>query len=298
MLKYFLKKNLVNSLVLIIFSVFYAFSQNLYIKLLDGEVIKEIELEEYIAGVVSEEMSDKYPIEALKAQAVISRTYLLWKIKTNKNNSYDIENSVYNQVYKPCRSEKIKHAIEETKGEILTTFNGEIMPVFFHACCGGKTAIPSDVWSGNYNFISSIEDPYCKNSKYTHWEKKIPKDYLSQLFGFKILKVEIIERDISGRAKFLQIIGENGIIKKFKGNEFRLKINGRKFYFHNPYIIPSTLFDIEDNGNIIIMKGKGYGHGVGMCQEGAKKMAEIGFNYKEILKFYFPELEIRNFYKN
>ncbi len=241
-------------------------------------------------------MGENFPIEALKAQAVVSRTYTIWKKLTNKNNLYDIENSIYNQVFGNCYSEKIKKAVRETEGEILTTQDGKIVPVFFHACSGGITTNPSDVWQGVYPYNTSTIDPYSEENYYSVWEKKIPKKYLSKIFGIEIEKIEVTERDKTNRVKILQIISKNGIIKTIKGNDFRLKVNeNTDVRFDNPYIIPSTLFIIEEKKDYFIFKGKGYGHGVGLSQYGAKRMAEIGLNYRDILNFYFNGLKITKF---
>jgi len=292
MWKFIQKKNLVSSLIFIF--CFFSFGEKeIYVRILEDKNIKEIELEEYIAGVVSKEMGEKFPVEALKAQSVVSRTYTIWKKLKNSNGSYDVENSIYNQVYGVCKSEKIKSAVMETKGEILITPDGKIIPVFFHSCCGGQTTNPSDVWKGNYTFEKSTIDPYCETSTYSFWEKTFSKKYISNVFGIQVEKIIIKERDKTGRVKNLQIISKDGKIKNLTGNEFRIKLNEKtKIFFNNPYILPSTLFDTFEDGERIIFKGRGYGHGVGLCQEGAKKMAEIGFNYIEILKFYFPNLEL------
>jgi stage II sporulation protein D len=291
MLKFIQRKDLVSSFIFIF--CFFIFGENsIYVKLLDGNKTKEIEMEEYVAGVVSKEIEEKAPVEALKAQAVVARTYVIWK-KLNKKNFYDIENSVYHQVYEKCKSEKIKFAVNETKGEILITPEGKIGPVFFHACCGGKTTTPSEVWKGNYYLENSVVDPYCETSIYSLWERVFSKRYLSEIFGIQIEKIVIKERDKTQRVKDLQIISKDGKIKNLSGNEFRIKINEKtKYFFNNSKLLPSTMFDILEDGDRLIFKGKGYGHGVGLCQEGAKKMAEMGFNYTQILKFYFPNLEL------
>lgn len=294
MLKFILKKSQIISFFLFLLEI--GFTQNeISIKLLDGNFLKEIELENYIAGVISKEMSEKWPEEALKAQAVISRTYVIWTKEKNKNCFYDIENSIYHQVFGDCKSEKIRKVVYETKGEILLDPDGKIVPVFFHSCCGGMTTSPSDVWGRTYPYNISLSDYYCKDSPYLNWKKIMTKKYLSEILGIQVKKIEVIERDQSGRVKILQIIDKNDKIKKLSGHEFRLKINERtKVIFNNPYVIPSTMFEIEDKDDSIIFIGKGYGHGVGMCQYGAKRMAEEGFNYKEILKFYFPNFIIKN----
>lgn len=300
MLKLYPMKKLVNNIFLfIIFINFLIFpdEKTLFVKLLDGNIVKEIEIEKYISGVVAKEMGENWSIEALKAQAVVSRTYLIWKMNKNKKNYYDIENSIYHQLYEDCKSEIIKSAVLETKGEILLTADEEIIPVFFHACSGGITANPSDVWKGKYPFDYSVIDPYSENNSYSTWEKNISKNYLSKIFGFTVEKIEIIEKDKTNRVKHLKIVAKNGNIKYLTGTEFREKVNqNTQVYFNNPNIIPSTMFEIKDKGDTIIFYGKGYGHGVGMSQYGAKKMAEIGFDYKDILKFYFPYLQIKKIY--
>ncbi|MFN4227344.1 MAG: SpoIID/LytB domain-containing protein [Candidatus Ratteibacteria bacterium] len=300
MLKFILKKKLTNDIFLFLFFLncfIFSNERSFFIRLLDQNVVREIEIEEYISGVVAKEMNENWAIEALKAQAVVSRTYLIWKMIKNKNSYYDIENSIYNQLYQDCKNEKIKSAVFETKGEILTTENGEIVPVFFHACSGGITANPSDVWKGKFPLDYSVLDPYSDDAPFSSWEKNIPKKYLSEIFKIPIEKIEIIEKDKTNRVKLLKIITKKGNVIRITGTEFREKVNqNTQVYFNNPYIIPSTMFEIIDKGENIIFIGKGYGHGVGLSQWGAKKMAEIGFDYKNILKFYFPNLEIRKIY--
>ncbi|MCS7180940.1 MAG: SpoIID/LytB domain-containing protein [bacterium] len=298
MLKLSLKKSPINRISILLLFVIksFTFGENcIYVRVLDGNNIRIIELEEYIAGVVAKEMGENWPIEALKAQAVVSRTYLIWQLERNKKNrTYDIENSVFTQLYGDCKSQKIKTAVLETKGEILTDENGKIVPVFFHACSGGITTNPSEVWKGKYPFDYSVIDPYSEDSIYSNWEKEIPKKYISKIFKDDIEKIEIIEKDKTGRVKLLKMITKNGKFIYLNGNEFRLNINqNTSNCFSDKFLIPSTLFEIEDKGDSIVFMGKGYGHGVGMSQHGAKKMAEIGFSYKDILNFYFSGLQIK-----
>lgn len=271
----------------------------IYIRLNNKGIIMTLNLEEYVAGVVYKEMGEKWPIEALKAQAVVSRTYAIWKKTNRKDFSFDLENSFYDQVFEKCKSDKIKLAVLETEGEILIKEDGEIAPVFFHCNSGGITTCPEDVWKGKtYNYYLPVEDPYSIDNTFYQWEKIIPKSYLSKVLGIQVKKINVLERDLSKRAKLLQIISENGKILTLTGNDFRMKVNqNTEIYFENPYIIPSTLFEIEESNDYFIFKGKGYGHGVGMSQFGAKKMAELGYTYREILKFYYPNFQIKSLYK-
>lgn len=259
-------------------------------------LLNHIDVEKYLYGVLSREMSSDWPFESLKAQAVISRTYFIWKSKENRENNlpYDIKNSIYHQVYGVCKNKIIKDAVNSTKGEILT-YNGEVAKVFFHACCGGTTALPVDVWGGNYEGLCSVTDPYCEESPYYYWKKIFKKTYLSEVLGVSgIDKILIKTRDTTGRVKMLQLITKGGNIIEISGHKFRLLINEKvkKVYFKNPAVLPSTLFKIKENKDFVIFEGKGYGHGVGLCQWGARKMAEKGKNYKEILNFFLPLMKI------
>jgi stage II sporulation protein D len=262
-------------------------------------IIQRIDLEEYLIGVLAKEMDSLWPIEALKAQAVLSRTFALYKIYENRNKKlpYDIENSIYHQVYRKSNCNRIKEAVYSTTGEVLTC-NEEIAQVFFHANCGGSTTTPEEVWGGKYPLYNSISDPYCSNTPYYNWTKKFTKAQISKLINFSNLdKIIVTERDISGRVKNLNIISKNGKIMCVSAHKLRLQINSNasRVLFTDPFIIPGTNFTIRDEDNFIIFTGTGYGHGVGMCQWGARKMAEAGKNYIEILNYYFKDFLLKTY---
>ncbi|MCX8082674.1 MAG: SpoIID/LytB domain-containing protein [bacterium] len=257
--------------------------------------INTLDIENYLVGVLSKEMDSLWPEEALKAQAVVSRTFAVYMINESRKKElpYDIENSIFHQVYDANCCEKIEKAVKDTEGEILT-YNGNIVQVFFHATCGGHTAKTSDVWGGSYFHISSVEDPYCIESPYSLWKKSFSQEKLSKILGLPYIeKISIEKRDNTGRVISLRLAGKDGKIINLTGHRFRMMVNGNKYVsFNNPEIIPSTNFNIKRENNFFIFEGRGYGHGVGMCQWGAKKMAENGWDYKQILKYYFPEMEL------
>jgi len=259
-------------------------------------IVSNMDLEDYIAGVLAKEMDAQWPLEALKAQAVVSRTFTVYTSGVNraKGNPYDIENSIYNQVYGTTNCEKILKAVQETEGKVLT-YGGKVMEVFFHANCGGATSCTSDVWGGNYPHISSVTDRYCEQTPNYKWSKSFTAGQLEGILGLPSVKdVEIKETDAAGRVTLLQVITKNGNIKSLTGHRFRLQVNNmaRKILFDSPDVLPSTAFIVSKTGNVFHFEGKGYGHGVGMCQWGARIMAQEGFEYREILKHYFPEMEI------
>ncbi len=261
------------------------------VKLLDSNEIINISLEDYITGVVSCEMPASYEYEALKAQAVASRTYALEKMKYN--NTYDLENSTNNQCYHSndkLKSKwgnnyekyynKIKKAVNETKGYYIT-YKGEIIKAFYFSTSNGYTEDVQDVFGSKLDYLSSVESSWDKNNK--NFEKTISfneLDFLNKLNikESKVNKIEIISRTKSNRVN--EIIINNS---KFKGTTFR-KLLG----------IRSTDFDIEKKDNIVYITTRGYGHGVGLSQYGANEMAKLGYTYEEILKYYYKDIEINN----
>jgi len=295
MLRYIQKKIIVSILLLL---TGISFSQDIRVCVKkDGKnaIVDTVDIERYVMGVLSKEMDSLWPEEALKAQAVVSRTLAVYHMDENRKNGrpYDIENSIFHQVYNETNCEKIEKAVKATEGEVLT-YKGNIVQVFFHANCGGKTAKTEDVWGGHYPHISSVDDPYCSSSPYYSWKKSFSQDKLSKIFSISsIQEIYIESRDNTGRVAILKLTGKDGKIIKLTGHRFRMMVNqGRNVSFDSPDIIPSTNFNVKKDGNYFIFTGKGYGHGVGMCQWGARRMAEEGFNYREILKYYYPEMDL------
>ncbi len=261
------------------------------VKLLDSNKIISLSLEDYIIGVVSCEMPASYEIEALKAQAVASRTYALEKM--NYNNNYDLENSTNNQCYhdnEKLKSKwgnnyekyynKISKAVNDTVG-IYMTYKGNIIKAFYFSTSNGYTEDVKDVFGSTLDYLVSVESPWDKNSK--NFEKTVSfneEDFLKKLNinDKTVNKIEILNKTKSNRIYDLSI---NNI--KFKGTTFR-KLLG----------IRSTDFEINKKDNIIYITTKGYGHGVGLSQYGSNEMAKLGYTYKEILKHYYKNIEINN----
>ncbi len=268
------------------------------VKRLGGQsvIINRLDLETYLAGVLSKEMDSLWPSEALKAQAVLSRTFAVNKINENRHKSlpYDIENSIYHQVYGSAGCARIEEAVLATRGEVLSS-GGDIGQVFFHASCGGRTATPEEVWGGKYDLIKSVDDPYCEGTPYHSWIKRLSLSYISRAVVFPDLaEIEISSRSVSGRINNLKLISKNGIIRHISAHRFRMEINSKapRIAFNEPFVIPGTNFTINREGETLIFSGAGYGHGVGMCQWGARRMADSGKNYREILSHYFPAFSL------
>lgn len=282
----------------------YDYSKYGIIKLLHAKTkkVEEINLDEYIANVVSAEMPVKYDIEALKAQAIVARTYTIYKItKSKKHKEADICDqstccqawiSKEDRLSKWKESEaqdnwnKIIKAVNETKGKIIT-YNGKPINAFFHSNSGGKTEVPFYVWGGEeYPYLQVVEtsgeenySQYKSEAEFTkeELEKKIKEKHSDFEINYKekdCIKIE--ERDSSDRVVTVKI----GNLK-LSGVETRTLLG-----------LKSANFEVEINDDKIKFTVIGYGHGVGMSQTGADALAKQGKNYEEIIKHFYTGVEI------
>ena len=282
----------------------YDYSKYSTIKLLhqDTDVVEEIKLDEYIASVVSAEMPVSYDIEALKAQAIVARTYTIYKITTSsKHDNADICDksaccqawiSKVNRLKKWDADEandnwnKIVQAVNDTVGKIIT-YDGKPINAFFHANSGGKTQTPFYVWGGTgYPYLQVVETAgeenykqYSSEAKFIKEEfiEKIKKEHKNFEIDFKEENcIEIKERDTSDRVVTIKIGNLN-----LSGVETRTLLGLR-----------SANFTVEITEEEILFKVIGYGHGVGMSQTGADALAKQGKNYEEIIKHFYVGVEI------
>lgn len=243
-------------------------------------LINELPLEEYVGSVVKAEVGKNWAIEALKAQAVIVRTYALHKIEHNRNHiNYDLTSSVLHQIYKgQSRDPHISDAVLSTQGEILT-YNGEVIESLYHSTCGGKTEIPEEVFSRSYPYLQSVESN-CELSPYWIWERKISLREIGTALDISDIEdIRIRSHTKTGRVKTLDILHAHNVLH-VKAAELRKALGWKR--------LPSTKFDIAITNGNVIFEGKGYGHGVGLCQWSALQMARNGMNYKDILAFFYP----------
>lgn len=250
------------------------------------EVINTLNVEEYVMGLMKSEISPSWPFESLKAQAVVARTYALYQLDRNQARGYDLKASSDYQVYSGIAGEdpKTNMAVETTKGEVLISTGG-YLPAFYHACCGGHTEDAQYVFYDHPALIG-VPCEFCKNSPHYEWENKISPVQLRNLFIRQLYRmgtinsIRVLNRNPNGRIETI-------LINHLLGQEI---INGKQLRsLIGNNIIRSTNFQItqEEDGSFIF-KGLGWGHGVGLCQWGAKAMAEQGANYKDIIKHYYP----------
>ncbi len=242
-------------------------------------LINELPLEEYIQKVVSSEVGANWDIEALKAQAVIARTYALYQKSSSGAASYDITSSVLHQVYKSNAVDaRISYAVMNTEGEVLL-YDGKLIEAFYHSTSCGKTEDPVEVFGKSYPYLKPV-DVNADISPYYIWERKIPVEEIEKSLNVTGLKeIRIINYTSTNRVRTVDIIHDNGVLT-LKATDLRKLLGWSR--------LPSTQFTFtHDNGNIVF-EGKGYGHGVGLCQWSALEMARDGKTYKEILSYFYP----------
>ena len=257
-------------------------AQEIWIKLLRRGVVNQIELEEYVCGVLAGEIYPSWPMETLKAMAVCARTFAANKIMTNFNNYYHLTSEVSDQVYRPgfWQNESFARAVTETRGEVLT-YAENLAQVYYYASSGGYTASSASVWGRDFPYLQALVDPYSTEDKYNSWTLSLSyAEFLGALKMFGILKdVEVLNRDESSRVQDLRISLQD---KDYQttGKKLREALGNNR--------LRSTFFEVRMENGKVIFTGSGWGHGVGLSQWGAKKMAEQGYTYDQILKFYFP----------
>lgn len=248
--------------------------------------INVVDLEDYLKGVLYHEISHRWPMEAIKAQAVVSRTFALYQAQEYKDSHYYLKADVSSQVYGGRYAERYRtnKAVEETKGKVLV-YRGKLLPAFFHATCGGRTEDASRLWKVDLPPLKGIACPFCKNSPHFFWRCDVRLSDIERKLrtaGYKvsyISSIEIKKRDRSGRALELVLRGKTDTAK-ISVKEFRRLLG--------PALIKSTDFTVGIKGEIAHFEGRGWGHGVGMCQWGAFAMAKKGKTAEEILRYYYP----------
>ena len=260
----------------------------------DKNIIERVPIEQYVIGVLAGEVPISFDKEALKAQAVASRTYVMYHIQQSKDKDYDVVDTVANQVFKSEEDlrekwgnkytenmNKIKEVVIDTSGEYLT-YEGKVIEAFFFSTSVGYTENSEDVFSQALPYLRSVESKWDEISPvYTDSVDFTKLEFFSQLelSYTESLKIEVLEQTKTGRVKKIRING-----KEFTGKEVCGKLKLR-----------STCFTIREENGMVKIDTKGFGHGVGMSQYGAQGMALEGYKYQDILKYYYQGVSIDKF---
>jgi stage II sporulation protein D len=255
-------------------------------------VVNELPLEDYLVGLINCEISSQWPMEAIKAQAVIARSYAIFQKESRKNSLYHLESTVLDQVYdgSDIEDSRASRGVKETAGEVLT-YSGAVIQSFYHSNCGGHTEKAENVWGYALPYLTGVSCRYCQTSNPSRWEQRIPlKKLESQLKGNGVnisglRDVKPGSRNRSGRL--------DGVVLVTSGGKVALSaVQLRKAAGYST--VKSTNFEVRLSGDDVLFTGTGYGHGVGLCQWGAKQRAADGFDYREILSYYYPGVRLMN----
>ncbi len=250
-------------------------------------IINILNLEDYLRGVIKMEICPRWPEESVKAQIVVSRTYALKNMAKHKSDGFDLCSTVHCQVYGGVNAEDnvINKYIDQTQGEVIT-YRGKLINAIFHGICGGRTEAAHDVWGGkSIPYLKSVTDGFCREARRYNWNITISTSEIQKALqdnGYNVSKIRTIKtvkKSMTGRVMKLQVIHSSGELT-LTGEKFRSLIGFDR--------IRSTLFTIRPRGKNITFDGRGWGHGVGMCQEGARGMAKKGYTYKQIIRHYYP----------
>jgi stage II sporulation protein D len=266
------------------------------------DLVNLVPMEAYLSTLLSKEMNGTWPVEALKAQAVAARTYAYERIKKggsfeSEDKLYHLESSEKDQVsgsYFDITKNTLQ-ATKETEGEILVGPSGKISPVFFHSKCGGKTLRPDQVWGGVEEGYRSVECKFCQNTGMKDWKNKVPDEKVTSMID-KVLKRYYADEMQGTQIRLMPDSAQNSELRMYVGDKLHII---KKSYLRNQAgreILPSNNFVMTKNGNHFEVKGQGYGHGVGLCQLGALELAKRGYDYRQILSFYFPRHKMRKVY--
>jgi len=263
---------------------YYDDNLELVINLGKMQTINIVDIDKYLAGVVESEGGLKAFPEYYKTQTILCRTYTLNHLDKHIEEDFNLCDGTHCQAYNGHNSGNtdILKAAFETRGLVITDDDTTLITAAFHSNCGGETENASKVWLINKSYLKAIQDPYCQNQKNFHWENKIPfeqwKKYLIDN-GFHI-KAGISQSFFNftqySRRQYYRLGKDSISFKKIRDD----------FGYH------SAFFSIEVKNDNVEIHGRGYGHGVGLCQEGAMQMAKLGYNFREIIQFYYQVVNI------
>jgi stage II sporulation protein D len=258
----------------------------------DFMVINNIEIEDYLKGVLPREVYSFWPFSMLKAQAIASRSFAVAEALRNKNKEYDLTCDTFSQVYAGQSSEnrRTNRAVDKTRGLVLEKDN-DVLPAFFHACCGGHTRNAENVWGINVESLKGVKCSWCRWSPYFRWKTRIDVDEILSSFkkaGYGFDRIDDIRAGKTDENGFLLFV--------------RVKSRGRWYDIRTQRLravlgrgrVKSAKFKVKKYPRFYLFYGYGWGHGVGMCQWGAFGLSLRRWNAERILEYYYPGAEIKS----
>ncbi len=253
-------------------------------------VVNQIDLDDYVAGVVVSEINTGWHLEVLKAQAVAARTYVLRKKMLNQDQPYDVVASVQDQVYtgRTQVNGSVRKAVHETQN-IVVTYDDRPIFAAYSSTAAGPTEDAKNVWSKDLPYLKGVDCPFDRESPRFQWRAAIELTTIERQLrksGYPIGVLATLTPFTytqAGRIDQIRILHSKGEII-LRGQDFRRVIGYAA--------VPSTHFTIEKFGEELVLAGRGSGHAVGLCQWGAKEMAELGYRHQSILQYYYPGTQL------
>jgi stage II sporulation protein D len=249
-------------------------------------IINHVDAEHYVSGVVQSEGGGSVKDnEFYLVQAITCRTYALNNMKKHAKEGFNLCDSVHCQLYYGrCKNSEILAAVYKTLGDVIVDKDDKMIAAAFHTNSGGQTVNSEDIWKISTTYLKSVEDTFSINMPSATWEKKISKqkwlNYLEKKFNYPVTDPQKLKAVLN----FTQEKRVIYLTDSIKLSAIRVDLGFR-----------STFFSIIDMGDSVLFKGKGYGHGVGLSQQGAIRMAQLGYTYKDIIRFYYKDVEIINY---
>ncbi|MFN8712585.1 MAG: SpoIID/LytB domain-containing protein [Bacteroidota bacterium] len=247
--------------------------------------VNHVELEAYVAGVVESESGGQGGPEFYKVQSVLCRTYALAQLGRHINEGYDLCDGVHCQAYRSRTTHpEIRAAALATEGLVLVDQRLSLITAAFHSNCGGQTANSEDVWGGTLPYLRGRPDSFCTGMPHASWERRIAKD--DWLNGLAQRYKYPIEDSLACKAAC-------SMKQTSRSNYF--SYGGVRIAYKNlrsDWQLRSAYFTVTEIGDSVLIRGRGYGHGVGMCQEGAINQSKKGQNYRAILAYYYKDVQV------
>jgi stage II sporulation protein D len=258
-------------------------------------VVNEVDIEQYLRGVLHRETSDRWPIEALKAQAIVARTFALYQVMSQVGQDYHLTADDASQVYGGRWAERRRTtmAVAQTEGLVLT-WQGRLFPAYYHSCCGGHTEASDRLWKIAIPPLAGVPDPHCRGTKHYTWTRRVPLAQVVEPLrraGYQLGAVTSLApqtRDQSGRMTAVVVTDADPtrpVIVPAK--VFRSAVGS--------HLVRSLRCRVWQEGQSVIIQGFGWGHGVGLCQWGAMQMANRGRTADDIVAFYYPSAVVERY---
>lgn len=251
-------------------------------------ILNNVDLNRYVAGVIEAEAGSGHTLEYYKVQAIICRTYALSHLNRHESDGFQLCDQVHCQVYRGRNklNKTIANAAINTNNLVLVDEDADLITAAFFSNCGGQTCNSEDVWNLPKTYLKSVIDTFCIKKNNAVWKKQLTRkewiNYLTKEYKYKLHDSDSVS--VAEAFSFSQITRKThlGILP----NAVPLK------NIRADFSLKSTFFSVQSDSINVVLNGKGYGHGVGLCQEGAMEMAKLGYSYYDILRFYYQNVFI------